>query len=252
MNHNNVKLKKPVNKSLKDIIYKKFYNNKVSIITCTNKPYHMNNIFSNYNRQNFKNKELIVILNNNNLDIKRWKNASKKFHNIRIYAIDEKISLGNCLNSAVEKARFNYIAKLDDDDYYGPNYLTQAINAFQYTNASIVGKGSYYVYFKPSNILAVAHGAKENSYVKFVAGPSLVIKKNLFNIIKFRDVSIGEDKYLLQDCLNNNLKIYSTNIRNFAYTRYDNNNMHTWRVNNANFMKHCDIIGPVSDITKYI
>lgn len=241
-----------MSKSLKNIIYEKFYNYTVSIITCTNKQYHMNNIFENYNRQNFKYKQLIIILNNNSLDIKEWQDVSKKYENVSIYALDENDSLGNCLNFAVDKAKFNFIAKFDDDDYYGPNYLTQAINTFKNTDASIVGKGAYYVYFKPSNTLGITRPDKENSYAIFVAGPSMVIKKSIFDSIKFRNISIGEDKYLLKDCLDNGLKVYSTDTKNFAYTRYDNGDMHTWKISNKDFMKHCDIIGIVSDISQYV
>src|ERR1700730_13001262 len=45
----------------------------ISIIACTMRPEFINNIFANYNRQSYKNKELIIILNHDDIDIDKVK-----------------------------------------------------------------------------------------------------------------------------------------------------------------------------------
>ena len=50
----------------------------------------------------------------------------KGLPNVRVYQLHEKATLGDCLNYGVIKSKYDIIAKLDDDDYYGPNYELSA------------------------------------------------------------------------------------------------------------------------------
>lgn len=237
----------PVNKSIKlkvnHHIYKKINtkNIGVSVITCTNKKNHMNIILDNYIRQDFPKKELIIILNNNNLKIDAWKNKLNQNTNIKIYQLDSKISLGECLNFATSKCKYPIIAKFDDDDYYGPKYLTDSIKSFNYTNADIVGKYSTFVYFKKDNILALRNINRDNRYVYRVEGPTLIFKKEVLNKIKFKNKNLGEDIKFCKDAVKNGFKIYSTNIHHYLYMRYSNKN-HTWNISNENLINNCKII----------
>ena len=136
----------PVNTSLNEFIKNKFNidiitsDKGVSIITCTNQENSLNNILKNFQRQNYPKKELIIIINNNEkISLKDWKEKIQDIENIRIYKIPEKISLGKCLNFGVEKSKYGIIAKFDDDDYYGPKYLSEIIKNFHISNADIVG-----------------------------------------------------------------------------------------------------------------
>lgn len=227
-------------------------NNGVSIITCTNRSNYMSNIFDNYKRQNYNKKELIIILNNNKLNNDDWKQKSKLYNNVRIFKLDENISLGYCYNFGVNKAKYDYIAKFDDDDYYGPKYLEETMKAFKNTQASIVGKGTYFVYFEKLKKLGITKASKENSYVTFVAGPTLVFKKKILEKVKFRDISLTEDKYFQQDSLKNGFKIYSTNRYNFVYIRHGASSKHSWKISDKDFLKHCKIIDTIKEYQSYV
>ena len=114
----------PVNKSIKlkinPSIYEKINTDiGVSIITCTNKMNKCKNIIDNFNRQNHQKKELIIVLNNNNLKIDKWRNNLCKYDNLKINQLDQKVTLGECINFAIDKSKYPIIAKFDDDDYYG-------------------------------------------------------------------------------------------------------------------------------------
>ena len=56
----------------------------VSIITPTNKAKYINNIFTNYTRFNYPNRELIIILNNNNLNIDDYKIKAQDLKNVQV------------------------------------------------------------------------------------------------------------------------------------------------------------------------
>src|SRR5690554_6781458 len=91
--------------------------NGVSIITCTNKPHVLNNILENFNRQDYLKKELVLVINNDDIDLKKYQDKLEKYKNVTVFKISEKNSLGKCLNFAVDKCKYNVIAKFDDDDY---------------------------------------------------------------------------------------------------------------------------------------
>ena len=103
----------------------------VSLIACTIRTNMMNNIFENFSRQNWKEKELIIILNNDKMDIEKWKEKAADYENVTIYQLPQEKTLGNCLNFGIEKAKYDIVAKFDDDDYYSPYYLTEAMEIFK-------------------------------------------------------------------------------------------------------------------------
>ena len=72
---------------------------------------------------------------------------SKDNENVTIYQLPEEKTLGECLNFGIEKARYNIVAKFDDDDYYSPYYLTEAMRIFLTTDAQVSWKRkSLYVF----------------------------------------------------------------------------------------------------------
>jgi len=84
----------------------------VSVITCTNRPLFINYVFENYKRQLYNPKELIIILNNNDIDSIAVKKQAANYEAIKVYQLDESLSLGVCYNFAVQQCHYEYIAKL--------------------------------------------------------------------------------------------------------------------------------------------
>lgn len=246
---------KPIKEKTEDITVKEnptYSQFAVSIITCTNRKNYMANIFYNFQRQNFINKELIIILNSNKLNLAMWKEKVKEYDNIRVFQLDEKVSLGECLNFAIGISRHNLIAKFDDDDYYGSNYLNQAVSTIKKTNAHVVGKSTSYVYFENSQTLAVRNPGRENRFIYRVEGPTLVFKKEIFKHIKFSDKNLGEDVKFCKDCCEKKFKIFSTDKENFVYIRHGNKGQHTWGINDKYYLNLCNVIGHMKDFSNYV
>ena len=223
----------------------------VSVICCTNKKNNLNNIFNNFSSQTHYEKELIIILNYDNPNIDVWKEKFFSYENVQIYTLDSKHSLGKCLNYAVYKSKYPIIAKFDDDDYYSPNYLEDMIKAFYFTNAKVIGKATTYVYFAKEKILAIRNINRDNRYTSRVEGPTLVFKKEVFEKVQFRDKTLGEDIAFCNDCINSGYTIFSTNKDNFVYIRNDENT-HTWKINNNIFLKGCMKVCETNDFRNHI
>ncbi|PTX63273.1 glycosyl transferase family 2 [Melghirimyces profundicolus] len=160
----------------------------VSVITCTIRPNQIHNILRNFVNQMFRKKELIIILNRKNMSLLQWQQVTKKYKNVRVYQIPGA-TLGACLNFGIRKARYPFIAKFDDDDYYAPEYLNQAVHALKTTNASMVGKGGTVTYFKNMKTLAIRKPHHESKFLyeikmpgPHLGGGTMVFKKKCFSL----------------------------------------------------------------------
>ncbi|WP_156290536.1 glycosyltransferase [Oceanobacillus salinisoli] len=219
----------------------------ISVITVTMRDEFMKSVFQNYDRQKIGQKELIIILNKDEIDIQHWRTKAKDCKNIKIFQLPEQVSLGDCLNFATEKARGEYIAKFDDDDYYGPYYLGHVVEEFRkHPDVSVVGKACYYLYLQNKKALLLFKQYAENRYTGWVAGASLVYRKELFKKIKFMNLNRAIDWYFLQECKKQGIKIYSTNKENFVIVRRDPK-YHTWKKEEEEFFKGSKLIAFTDD-----
>jgi glycosyltransferase involved in cell wall biosynthesis len=232
----------------------------VSIISCTIRDHCMENIFQNYQSQTYEPKELIIVLNHDHMDIKKWKLKAAEYKNVSVYQLPQDSSLGTCLNFAVEKAKFEMIANFEDDDYYGPCYLEKSVEDLQKFKADVIGKTSVYIYLLNRQLLAVFNPGNENQYVndqkkfgkQYLQGGTLVFKKNVYSKVKFADQIKELDRIFSMDCVKNGLKVYSTNKDHFVYIRNDDEAQHTWKVPVEVIVNVSQFIAKTTNFKEYI
>jgi spore maturation protein CgeB len=220
-----------------------------SIITVTNRIKYIKRILKNHRRQTYINKELILIINSNNIDINLFKKEIKPGERISIYQLDQGLTLGYCTNYAIEKCQGEYIAKFDDDDYYSSHYLEDTYNAFIYTDASIIGKNRYFCYIQSKDITVLSRMSnytEENQYTtKLVLGATLSWKKSINRSgIQFGDKNMGEDTYFLKIARQKGLKVYTTDRFGYLKSKSPKLEDHAWKIedkeiiDNSVFMFH--------------
>lgn len=197
----------------------------VSMLLCTNRndPLILANIEKNLSRITSPDYELILLLHNSKIPISTWANRLSKYCDIKARYVDESLILGECLNLGVSMCKNEYITKIDDDDVYFHNYLTDLTDIFDYTNADIVGKRSVYLHFAQEKRYAVDKPGLENCYVETVKGATITFRRSLFNTIQFQP-RFGEDRKLCKDAMEKGLTIYAGDRYNFIVTRHAQGN----------------------------
>ncbi|WP_336782569.1 glycosyltransferase family 2 protein [Paenibacillus illinoisensis] len=208
----------------------------VSIIVCTKRHECMDNLFRNYGRQNYKHKELIVILNNDKLKVSNYMKAASSYENVRIISLPQNLSLGFCLNHGTALARYTLIAKFDDDDYYAPSYLRDSVRTLVKTNADIVGKRAHYMYLNSKKLLLLRYPTKANQYVPLIQGATLLVKRQVATEVGFRDKNRGECVAFCSDSLAKGYRIYAGSPSNFLAIRRRNSADHTWIVSDRDLL----------------
>ncbi|HSQ87221.1 glycosyltransferase, partial [Romboutsia sp.] len=218
---------------------------KVSVVVSTNRPKNMDMVFVNFVKQTYPYKELIIILNNDNMTLDEWEKKAKEYPNedIRIFKLPNKTPLGSCLNYALDRAKYDYMCKMDDDDIYTKYYLEDELIYFDYTEASIIGKNTFYAYFKDTNKLALRYPNKEYMYTNLIAGSAMIFKREVYEAVRFNDrLNVSEIADFLQGAMAKGFKIFSTNRFNHAVVRRDDLSSHTWQENEKYYLQRCSII----------
>lgn len=237
---------------MKSAPYTSYAPQAVSIITCTKRPDCMNRLFDNYSRQTYKNKELIVILNHKDLNLDVYRKRANQYRNVRVFRVPDHVSLGRCLNYGVKLAKYGFIAKFDDDDYYAPNYLSESMRLFLTTKADVVGKRAHFMKIGDKKELLYRYYTKANQYVSLVQGATLLIKRHVFDRIAFPNQNRGECVKFCAACRREGFRIYSGSPYNFVAMRKPNSKNHTWIVSDKQLLtRHVKVL-PVEDMKPYI
>ena len=211
----------------------------ISVITPTMRKSQIHQVFFNFLEQRFEPKELIIIINNDEISRTEFEKLKPKGSNIYIYQVPESKTLGECLNIAIKKAKYNYIAKFDDDDYYAPFYLTEMYNAFKKEECDIVCKQSIFYYLEAYRKLILLSRIGQNKQVIRGAGATIGAKKSIFHEVQFAHRKRGTDTDFFIKCFNKKLKCYSTSSYNYLCFRSSNEKQHTWQVTAQEIEKKC-------------
>jgi hypothetical protein len=199
----------------------------ISVIACTNRQAFVPNIIENFHRQTLIEKELILIVNSSVMEVDITEHKILRF--------PEEVSLGACLNQGGSVAHYDYVTKMDDDDYYGPEYLNEAYETLVRTGADMVGKSSFYIYFKKNHELRLYNPNRENRWIVnngpykssyFFSGATLTFKKKILDKIHFPEVNVGEDSGFQRLCFENGMNLYSLSKEHYAYIRYNHPRHH--------------------------
>ena len=226
------------------------YNNspeKISILMATMRENYIDRILENLGRQNYSNLELFVVTQGfSPAGVKKLKVGIQKISNIKHFNIieinDNEITLGERLNKAASFATGEYLAKMDDDDFYFENYLTDMIIPFSYGNFGLVGKKEIFIYLEGSDKTVLRYKEQSHRITDFVFGATLVLKKSIFDQIGgFTPVNQGEDSSILAKLKDLKVPIYSSDSFNFIAFRSKDSSHHTWQTGDDFFLKNAEV-----------
>jgi len=219
---------------------------KILVTTVTNRGYKfIPNIINNFIRQTYPYKKLIIIFNCN--DIKKDEVVDQLYAN-GITDCEVKIipnnSLGYCLNYSIGQipSDFHIWAKMDDDDYYGENYLMTNLETMLRSNADIVGRRDMYIFVPDWNKLYFRKNGGNNIPVQWVQGASLFVKKHVFSKVMFPDKNKGEDTHFGNASHQKGFKTFAAPYNDFIVIRRYNNRNHTWKINLKDYLKYGIIV----------
>lgn len=133
---------------------------------------------------------------------------------------------GTILNEAAERASGQLLQKMDDDDWYGPDFLADNVLAHGYSDAGLVGSPPEFTFVEPLWVTTRRQDATER-YTRLVAGGTLMVRRDLFDQVGgFRPVPSQVDRRLFESVLEAGARIYATHGHNYLLRRGPTG--HTW------------------------
>lgn len=212
----------------------------VSVVVPTNRPEYLAAILETHGRQVNVQKQLVIVTHGFDApsDLHKLATASGVDHLI-VVGVPASESLGACLNRGIEATDGLMVAKMDDDDLYGPHYLADQLSALRYSGADLVGKQAHYLYLRNRDIVMCRFPEREHRFTDLVMGPTLLARRDLFKRTPFADRTVGEDTDLQERIIAEGGKIYSADRFNFVQVR--GGHAHTWSVDDDLLLANSDV-----------
>ena len=220
----------------------------VALICVTNRPENTSLMLGNLNRQFAPNREVVLVLNAPDFDESTIRRALQTFSRVTILERSPEVPLGQCLNTAMANTDARVVAKFDDDDCYGTNYLDDMVSALSWSGAAVVGKHSYLAYLESENVSILRFPGHEWSFTGYIAGGTIVVDRQAVPKIFFHHQTLGEDTSFIADVEKQGGLILSTGAMGFVQLRHGAN---TWVKENVEFKKNSSVIGS-GDIRQYL
>ena len=141
--------------------------------------------------------------------------------------LSENLTLGECLNHAIDTCGAEILAKIDDDDYYGPAHFEDGIQALEYSGAGIVGKGAQFTYVEEIDRTVLRRHREEESFVAgYVTGATMFVRRSVWEQSGFPHRPRQVDVLLTRAARYNGAKVYGNSRWEFCYVRQAGG--HTW------------------------
>ncbi len=202
----------------------------VSAILCTNRPQNLTQAIQTIGSQVEVELELVVVCHGFDPDQHSLSDQARAFGipEVEVVTAPQEWSLGECFNAGVSVSHGAVIAKMDDDDWYGPNYLRDQLAVMRVTGADVVGKQASYLYVESYDLTLLRFAEREHRWTDFVMGPTILGRRELFEAHPFQHRTTGEDSTFLAEVIDHGYRVYASDRFNFRQFRGGHG--HTWNV----------------------
>jgi hypothetical protein len=223
----------------------------ISVVMPTCRPGQIAHSIEQVARQLWRPLQLVLVLHGLDLDagVIADKARGAGIDDVVVLIADRALSLGACLNLGLDAAAGKLIGKMDDDELYGPHYLSDLMMAFGYTEAEVTGKLAHYVHLRSTGATVLRCADQEHRYVNVLRGGAFLARGDLLRGYRFEDVSRGEDTRLFRALEADGVKSYSADRYSFVTMRSADPADHTWQVTDHDLMRDATLAfyGPPAD-----
>ena len=220
----------------------------VSVLLASRRPQLLAAALANVARQSWPRLELVLALHGGGFAdddaVRRASGVDRDFpHPVRLLRLDADLPLGTVLNAASEAATGTLLAKMDDDDLYGPDHILDLVLAHGYSGAGLVGKCPATVYLARSGRTVRCRRSPSETWSRSIAGGTMLIARNdLLRAGGWRRAPRHVDRALVDDVLSAGGAVYRTHDEGYVLVRHGEG--HTWTVDDGHFLDQAEEVRP--------
>jgi hypothetical protein len=219
---------------------------KVSVVLSTVRPDDLTSILSQIKLQTLKNFELAIGLHGIQLNAKHRSligELNKRGVIVKVEKYTKDATLGSILTDLAGKTSGDYVAKMDDDDYYGPDHLRDLVDVIVDKGADVAGRAMNYVYLEPLDLTVRRFGVQGTQAVEiwsdWVCGGTILVSRPAGESAGwFGNGTTAVDRYLLGHVTENGGRIWRTFGAGYIYRR--SFTFHTYVTNYSKYLKNAN------------
>ncbi|GAA4719295.1 glycosyltransferase [Isoptericola chiayiensis] len=214
----------------------------VTTLVSTNRPHQLDHVLASVGSQEGVDVQLALLTHGFTVDDEELRLRAKRagIDDVVLLTADADVPLGACLNRLVDVAEGDVVAKMDDDDLYGAQYLSDQLDALAFSGADVVGKQAHYMHVESQDATLLRFADREHRFTDFVMGPTIVARRDLAHRVRFTATSTGEDTGFLRAAVDAGARVYSADRFNFIQVR-SGQGRHTWTISDAELLATGDV-----------
>ncbi len=151
----------------------------------------------------------------------------------QLTAIPGDKSIGYCMNFGIDQSGADYWAKIDDDDIYGPHYLSDLLLQRKYADFDITGKAAVFAWLEESEKLVVRNFEARDRKAVFLTGSTILARDGTGHFPE--DVRGYADVLFLTTAEENGRRLLTADPFNYIQVRRADVRNHTWTADAAQF-----------------
>lgn len=223
----------------------------VTVVVATRRPHRFAHLVNVLQTQTYPRLEFVVAMHGDGFDASEAESRLAALHHpSRTVTVPSERTLGDVLNAALSAATGILVAKLDDDDEYGPHHLWDLVLAAEYSGAAVVGKTSEYVYLAGADCTVRRFAGFGERYIdpqrQSITGAASLFRRDAMEQVGgWRSMNEGEDKAIVQDIAAQGATVYRTHGAGFLAMRHGLD--HTWEAPDSYFIEQAGETRPGCD-----
>ena len=216
----------------------------VSVLLATRRPGFLASALAGVARQSYARVELVLALHGPGFTAALVEGALAGFKRpVKLLRLDASLPLGQVLQAAATEARGSLLAKMDDDDLYGPEHLWDLVLAHEYSGATLVGKFPATVYLRGLDRTVRRRAVPGETWSRSVNGGTMLLRRaDLVRAGGWRAAPRHVDQALIEDVVRVGGTVYRTHDAGYLLVRHGDR--HTWEIDEARFLADAETVQP--------
>lgn len=195
----------------------------VWVIVPFSRPENLNLVLSNFNRQKFPFKKLVLVENGAAIGAAH---SFTHMNNALVLMSERHQSIAkNTALHEIRKRGGGFTVVMDDDDWYGPHFLTEACGYAR--TYDIIGKNRHFVSVDGESMW-LCHREQANRKTDWLTGGTIACWAE--NCPEYPMLRSGEDARFCLTAAKLGMSIYGTDVYHYLYRR-SSTATHAWRIN---------------------
>ena len=209
---------------------------RVSVLLATCRPAMLPEAIANVARQRYPRIELVLACHGPGFEAGVVAQALRGFAPpVKRLQLDRGCTFGAVLAAAAAAADGPLLAKMDDDDVYGPEHLWDLVLAHEYSGAALVGKFPATVYLAACDRTVRQRRVPGETWSRSIAGGTMLLARaDLERAGGWRPVRRHVDHALVEDVVRAGGTVYRTHAAGYMLVRHAAG--HTWQRDDADFL----------------